>query len=393
VTLLARNGTLGIGKESGGTPGTYVPPTVGIPYTGSSGFEDLIAQIKDESVRGDDSILHGSLQGPGHAEWSIDCLAYPDLIGYMLVGMIGPDTVTAGISTTLSAATTVGATAIQTPVSLAAGTVVKVGTGAAVEYAITDGAATGAGPYTSNVTTVAGRTGVNRVGLANAHNAADPMLTPTQHTFKQNPAAGLPTWSFTYFDTYQYVSCSYGRLAELQLKIDPKGAVSLSAKATSFMSVPATTTSETYSTYDPLLGWSWQLTSGGAASSRGLTCDLTLKRAVDAIASSDGTQNPREVFAGALEADGTLKAIFESNADLGLFTGNVQLPMTVALQQPISRGGQSLSLTMSRSAWYKGKRDLSQAYSQVDFSVSGVANTTDGGVVQATLLNWVTTAY
>jgi hypothetical protein len=393
MTLLARNGTLGLGKEAPGTPGTYATPTVGIPYTGSSGFEDMIAQIKDESVRGDDSILHGSYQGPGHAEWSIDFLAYPDLLGYALVGMIGPDTVTAGISTTLSAATIVGATAIQTAVSLAAGTVVKVGTGAAVEYAWTDGAATGTGPYTSNVTTVAGRTGVNRVGLANIHSSSDPVLTPTTHTFKQNPAVALPTWSFTYFDTYQYVSCSYGRFSEIQVKIDPKGAVSLSTKATSFMSVPATTTSETYSTYDPLLGWSWNLTSGGAPSSRGLTCDLTLKRAVDAIASSDGTQNPREVFAGAIEADGTLKAIFESNADLALFLQNTQLPMTVALQQPINRGGQSLSLTMSKSAWYKGKRDMSQAYSQADFSISGVANTTDGGVVQATLLNWVTTAY
>lgn len=393
MTLLARNGTLGAGKEAPGTPGTYAPPTVGIPYTGSSGFEDIIAQLKDESVRGDDSILHGSYQGPGHAEWTIDFLAYPDLLGLALVGMIGPDTVTAGISTTLSAATTVSATAIQTAVSLPAGTVVKVGTGAAIEYAITDGAATGTGPYTSNVTTVAGKIGPNRVGLANAHSSFDPVLSPTQHVFKQNPAVALPTWSFTYFDTVQYLSCSYARFSELQLKIDPKGAVSLSTKATSFLSTSASTISETYSQYDPLLGWSWQLTSGGASSTRGLTCDLTLKRAVDAIASSDGSQNPREVFAGAIEADGTLKAIFESNADLNLFTGNVQLPLTVSLQQPVSRGGQSLSLAMSKSAWYKGKRDLSQAYSQADFSISGVANTTDGGVVQATLLNWQTTAY
>jgi hypothetical protein len=393
MALLARNGTLGWGKESPSTPGTYVVPTFGVPYTGSSSYEDMWTQVKDESVRGDDSNLHGSYQGPGHAEWQVDFLAYPDLLGCALVSMIGPDTVTAGTSTTLSAATIVGATAIQVPVSLPTGTLIKVGTGAAVEYAITDGAPTGTGLYTSNVTTVAGRTGVNRVGLANAHNLSDPVLTPTQHVFKQNPAVALPTWSFTYFDTFQWVSCSYTRFSDLQVKIDPKGAVSLSTKATSYLSVPASSVTEAYSSYDPLLGWSWQLTSGGASSTRGLTCDLTLKRAVEAIASSDGTQGPREVFAGAIDSDGTLKAIFENNLDLALVSTNTQLPMTVALAQPVNRGGQSLSLTMSKSAWYKGKRDMSQAYAQADFSISGVANTTDGGVIQATLLNWQTSAY
>jgi hypothetical protein len=393
VTQLARNGSLAIGKEAPGLPGGFVPPTFGVPYTGSSGFEDLIDQIKDESVRANDSILQGSYQGPGHGEWQLDYQAYPDLVGVPLVGMIGPDTVTAGTSTTLSAATTVGATAISVPVSLPAGTVVKVGSGAALEYAWTDGAATGTGPYISNVTTVLGRTGSNRVGLANAHSLSDPVLTPTAHTFKQAPTIALPTWSLLYYDTVQWVSASYARFSELGIKIDPKGAVQLSSKLTSMLSVPASSAAAAYSTYDPLLGWSWQLTSGGASSTRGRSCDLTIKRATEAIPSSDGTQQPREVFAGGLESDGKLKAIFENNLDFALFTSNTQLPMTVSMQQPISRGGQSLSLSMSKSAWYKGKRDMSQAYAQADFDISGVWNATDGGVVQATLLNWVTTAY
>ncbi|MQS14522.1 hypothetical protein F7Q99_20195 [Streptomyces kaniharaensis] len=393
MTQLARYGTLGLGKEGSGTPGTYAAPTVGIPYTGSSGFEDMIAQIKDESVRGNDTILQGSYQGPAHAEWTIDCLAYPDLTGHFLAATVGPDTVTAGTSTTLSAATTVGATAIQVPVSLAAGTIVKVGTGAAIEYAITDGAPTGTGPYTSNVTTVLGKTGVNRVGFANAHSSSDPVVGATTHTFKQNPAIALPTYSLTYFDTVSYVSCSYVRFSELQIKIDPKGAVTLGTKATSFPSVAASTVSETYSQYDPLLGWSWNLTNAGASSTRGKSLDATIKRAVEAIESSDGTQVPREIFAGAIEYDATLKAIFENSTDLNLFLNNSQQPLTASMQQPLTRGGQSLTLTASKTAWHKGKRDMSGSYAQADFSISGIWNSTDGGAVQATLLNWQTTAY
>ncbi|MEY9937293.1 hypothetical protein [Streptacidiphilus sp. MAP5-3] len=391
MTQLARKGILAMGKEV--TPGAFQAPTVSLPYTGSSGYEDVIASIRDESVRGDDSVLHGVYQGPAHSEWSIDLLAYPDLVGHMLCATIGPDTVTAGVSTTLSAATLVGATAIQTPVSLAAGTVVMLDTGSLVEYAWTDGTATGTGPYTSNVTTVLGKIGANRVGLQYAHASGVAAVTQTKHQFQQNPAVALPTYSFLYYDTIQWLSASYARFSELGLKIDPKGAISLSTKATAFPSVPNSTASAAYSTYDPLLGWSWNMNSGGSASTRGLTCDGTFKRAVEAISSSDGTQAPREIFAGALEYDATLKAIFENNNDISLFLQNTQLPFTVSAQQPVARGGQSLSVTSSKSAWTKGKRDMGQAYVQSDYSISGVANTTDGGVVQATLSNWQTTAY
>jgi hypothetical protein len=393
TTQLARRGWLGLGKEGSGTPGTYVVPAVTIPYTGSSGFEDIIASLRDESVRADDSVLHGVYQGPAHCEWAIDCLAYPDLLGHFLCATIGPDTVTPGTSTALSASTIAGATAIQTAASLAAGTLVTIDTGPNLEYAWTDGAATGTGPYTSNVTTQWGKTGANRVGLLYAHNSTVAVVGATVHTFKQSPSTALPTYSLTYYDTLNYWSSSYVRFSDVQVKIDPKGTVSLSTKAMGFPTVSASSAVPAYTTYDPLLGWSWQMTAAGASSTRGLTFDGTIKRAVEAVASSDGTQGPREVFAGAIEYDATLKAIYENTTDISLYTQNTQLPFVVSAQQPIVRGGQSLSLTSSKSAWTKGKRDMAQPYVQADYSISGVANTTDGGVVQAVLTNWVTTAY
>ena len=391
MTQLSRLGWLAMVKEV--TPGVWLAPTIALPYQGSSGYEDMYAPLRDESVRANDSVVQGVYQGPGHAEWQIDLDAYPDLVGHMLCATIGPDTVTAGVSTTLSALTTAGATAIQTPVSLAAGSLVKLDTAGLLEYAWTDGAATGSGPYTSNVTTVYGRTGTNRVGLQFGHAANAPVVGATQHVFKQNPAIAPPTYSLTYFDTVQYVSCSWTRFSDLQVKIDPKGKISLSTKAMSFPSVPASASAPAYTAYDPLLGWSWQLTDGGASSTRGISFDGTIKRAVEAIQSSDGVQAPREVFAGALEADYTLKAIYENAIDLNLYLQNNQLPVTVLAQQPITRGGQTLSITSSKAAWTKGKRDLSQPYAQADYSISAIANTTDSGAVQATLLNWQTSAY
>ncbi|GAA3032156.1 hypothetical protein GCM10020000_06380 [Streptomyces olivoverticillatus] len=76
-----------------------------------------------------------------------------------------------------------------------------------------------------------------------------------------------------------------------------------------------------------------------------------------------------------------------------LYLNYTQTAATASLQQPVPRGGQSLSLTMSKSGWYKGKRDLSSPYVQADFSLSGIYNTTDGGAVQAVLKNFQASAY
>ncbi len=389
MTQISRLATLGLAKEA--AAGTWLAPTVGVPFL-KGDYEDMFTELKDESIRGNDTTLQGMYQGVVHAEWQLDVLAYPDLLGHFLAGIIGPDTVTPATASTLSASVTAGATSIQTAAALPASTVIRIDTAANTEYAWTDGTATGTGPYTSNITTVLGKTGANRVGLSLAHASSAAVTTTTTHTFKQSTSP-LPTYSLTLYDTTQTVSCSYCRLSDLQVKIDPKGAVTASVKYLSFPSVTQSPQTETYSTFDPLLGWSWNMTNAGTASTRGLSYDLTVKRATEAIASSDGTQAPREVFAGPIEVDGTYKCIFENQTDMNLYLGYVQSPATAVLQQPVARGGQSLSLTMSKSGWFKGKRDFGSAYVQADFSLAGIYNTVDGGAVQAVLSNFQTTAY
>ncbi|RCH70437.1 hypothetical protein DT019_02830 [Streptomyces sp. SDr-06] len=381
MTQISRLATVGLSREV--TPGTWLAPTVGIPFT-KGDFEDMFTELKDESVRGNDTVLQGMYQGVVHAEWQLDVMAYPDLMGHFLAGIIGPDVVTPGVSTTLSSSTIAGATSISTAATIPVGSIIAIDTGTKVEYATT-GTPTGSGPYTIPIT-------VPATGLTQGHNSAVTVVSQTTHTFKQSTTP-LPTYSLTIYDTTQTLSCSYCRLSDLQLKIDPKGVVTASLKYVSFPSVVQTTQSETFSTYDPLLGWSWTMTNGGASSTRGLSFDATVKRATEAIASSDGTQTPREVFAGPIEVDGTYKCIFENQLDMNLYLNYTQTAATAALAQPVARGGQSLSLTMSKSGWYKGKRDFGSAYVQGDFSLSGIYNTTDGGAVQAVLKNYQTTSY
>ncbi|GAA2018918.1 hypothetical protein GCM10009839_13980 [Catenulispora yoronensis] len=385
MTQLSRASTLGIAREL--ALGQYLAPTMAVPFTKAS-FEDVYAQIKDESVRGDDSILHGMYQGTVDASWDIECLCYPDIVGMFLRGMIGPDTVTPGVSTTIAGTgTAVGANSIPLTASVPAGSTIAIDTGTNTEYAIT-GVPTGTGPYVTPLTSTGSGT-----ALAKTHAVGATVVSQATHLFKQS-AFQRSTFSLTVFDTIGTLGFSSAAISDMQIKIDPKSAVTLSIKMLSYPSAPQTPMAQPYSALPPMLGWQWQMSNGGAASTRGISLDLTLKRATEALHLSTGQQAPREIFAGPLEADGSYKAIFENMADLALYQQYIQGPATSTLVQPLPFGGASFALTMSQSGFYKGARDLSGPYAAASFSLSGIANAVDGGgVIQATVKNFVQTAY
>lgn len=382
MTQLSKLATLGIAKET--VAGTYVVPAAGIPFM-TCNFEDKVDPIRDESWRGNDTVLQGLYAGPTHAEWDMEFMAYPDLIGYFLRGTIGPDTVTAATSTTLSSSSTIGATSISTAASIAAGSTIRIDTAGNIEYATT-GTPTGSGPYTIPIVTPA-------AGLAIAHSSSVAVTTTTKHTFKQDPTQVLPSYSLTVYDTTQTLGYAGLKWTDLAIKIDPKGAVSFAPKGLSFPGSVQSSASETYSTYPPSIGWTWTTTQNAVASTRGLTLDFAIKRAGEAINSSDGTQGPREIFTGALECDGTYKAIFENQTDLNLFLNYTQQSVVATVITPVPFGGQSLAITMTKSGWTTGKRDLGSNYVQANFNLSGIYNTTDAGAVSVVLNNWTTAAY
>lgn len=321
------------------------------------------------------------------ADWSIDLMAYPDVVGLFLRGMIGPDTCTPGVSTTLSATTTAGATSITTAATIPLNSYIMIDSGANLEYAKT-GTPSGAGPYTIPVTGV-GTAG----GLQFGHTSGAAIVAASTHVFKQSSVPSTKaTYSLTVYDTTQTISYSGGALSDLDIKIDPKGAVTLGTKLKTFPFATASAMTPAFTQLPPALGWEWAMTNSGASSTRGLTYDLKLKRKLDVIHSSNGIQAPREIFQGAIEVDGTYKAIFENQTDMNTYINYLQTVTTATMQQPIAAGGGSLALTMSKSGWIKGKREW-QDYVEASFAIAGIYNATDGGAVQATLTNFASTAY
>lgn len=389
MTYLSRLAALGIAKES--VQGTYVPPTDSVPFTKAT-YDDQITILRDESVRANDAVLQGLYQGPWTTAVDFETWAYPDICGHFFRGIIGPDVISAGVSTTLSANTTIGATSITTAATIPALSIIQITdvAGANLEYAKT-GTPTGAGPFTIPITSGP---------LTYAHTSPTAtVVAQTTHTFTQNRTFSTvwPSYSWTVWDgadnTRGLPGCV---MSELQIKIDPKGIVSFSPKYTGWPSAITAPFTPAYSSAQPQRGWGWTMTNAGASSTRGITYDITLKRALDPVHSSDGTQGPREVFAGALESDGTYKAIFENTADYNLYYQYLQQPATALLTEPAggpNNAGTSISLGMSKSGWTKFTPDLSQPYVQADFDLAGVYNTTDTGVTTVVLRNFRASAY
>lgn len=388
MTVLSRLGFIGIAKE--GTPGTYAVPTFYIPVTKLDATDSYI-ELRDLSYRNNDTNLQGMYQGPGDSNVSIDIHAYPDALPYLLRGIIGPDTVTAGTVTTLNGNTLAGATSVTLTATVPNNSIVRIqdSGGVNVEYAQLGVFAGNTAPVTTPAT-----------GLQFAHTAAGGSVSSTSsHLFKQNPTAAQVSWSITKYDVAVNTGATSSRgfpgckISDLSIKIDPKATVTATATYMGFPSATQANPTPSFSALNPGLGWQWTMTNAGTSSTRGLMYDMNIKRPTEAIHSSDGTIGPREIFQGVLDAEGTYKAVFESDADLNLYLNYTQSPATATITQPVTSGGSIITITNSKSGWYKGKVDLSPVYAQADFNFAGIYNSTDGGALSATVTNFVVTAY
>lgn len=383
MTFLSRLAFLGAAKETtNGTP--VVPPTFSIPFTKAQ-YETIYTPLRDESVRGNDVVLQGLYQGVAEGTWDIEAHFYPDISGYWL-RHIGPDTVTAAtVNTTLAANSSIGANTISSTATIPLNTIIQIDTGSNVEWALT-GTPSGAGPFSIPITQPA-------TGLRFAHTTPAPIVSQTTHTFAQSSSTRPPSYTLAVFDNIDYRTWAGALVTELAIKIDPKGTVTFNPKFVTFPEATTTTFTPTFNAIQPFLGWEWTITNAGGASTRGLTMDFTVKRAGEAIHTGNGVQAPRETFVGALEIDGAYKAIYENANDYNLFLNYTQTPTVHTLTKPATLGGESLAITMSQSGYHKASRDLGQTYVQASYDLSGINNSTDGGITKVVLKNWTTAAY
>lgn len=392
MTYLSRTARLGIAAET--TDATWTAPAFTVPFEAGTRFRDRITQLYDTTIRASDVVEFQDIQ-QGHywTEWTLNTLAYADLAGWFLRAMIGPDQYTAGVVTTFAASANPGAKTVSLTAAPPSGSVLMLGSGTTLEYTLC-GTVTGTGPYTVPIATPAG-------GLAYAHTAGDAAQSQAVHLFQQNRPIGTPLWpsySLTTDDgaeTLGWPGCILGTLA---IKVTAQGYVSFSTTWNGFPPAAEATFTETETTVQAPSGWGWDITTAAATSTRGITLDLTLARELDVIPTLSGYQAPYCIMPGPMRTTGAYRAVFDTTADLNLYRQAVQEPAVWAFTQPVQSGGAAITVTLTRSGWTDGAASLDDPgrYVTADFSLAGIANTTDSphsGVAQVQLANFWQASY
>ena len=384
-SVLSATAKLGIAAET--TDATYAVPSFTVPFMSGTKYRSAITQLVDRTVRGTDVDTQAIAQGHYWSDWTITTEAYADWAGWLYRAMIGPDQFTPGTVTAFAQPSVPGAPSVLLAAPPPAGSVLQLGTGAALEYARA-GTPSGSGPYTVPVTTA----------LRFAHGTGDPAQSQATHLFQQNRplGSGWPSYSLTTDDGVDQLGWPGCVLGRVRLEVGTSGYAKLVSDWSGFPQQAAATFAENQSAAQPFAAWSWGITTAGGTSTRGVSLDLALTRVLDIVPALGGYQGPYVIGAGAMRASGAYKAIYDTAADLNLYRQAIQEPAVWTLTQPVLQGGSSIAVTLSLSGWTAGAVSLEEQYVTADFKMSGIANTLDSpnsGVSSVTLVNWWNQSY
>jgi hypothetical protein len=125
--------------------------------------------------------------------------------------------------------------------------------------------------------------------------------------------------------------------------------------------------------------WQGTVTIGGTAVSTSVEGKVDVKRAASMIYGIANTQNPYQIFVGALETTGSFKFVMESDTELTRFLTNTQPSITLDWSNGAGAAATQFAMTLTKGAYHAAVIDRSKDYVEVDIEFTGISNTTDAG--------------
>lgn len=177
-------------------------------------------------------------------------------------------------------------------------------------------------------------------------------------------------------------------LEQLDLKFSVDGGLEYTTKANSKTSAIGTTTTPTYGTVNPLLGWQAALTIDGVSNADLIGFDLSIKRKADIVTTAQDTQAPKTIILGPMGVSGKMTFAVEDDTELNYFLQNTQPATVITLTQSAN---VSLTLQMSKCAMSKAAYSRSKDYVELDVNYEGIYNATDAGPMLIQVVNAVAT--
>lgn len=195
-------------------------------------------------------------------------------------------------------------------------------------------------------------------------------------------AADAQPTSFTLVDFYAAAVRAYAGLMvhDFSLKFSAEGLLEWDAKSTGWASATTTTPTPTFSTITPTPVWQATVTIGGSTVSTAVSGNIDMKRSVTPVYGISNTQNPYQVFLGALEVTGKITFVMEADTELTRFLTNTQPSITINWAQGTGATATQIQAVMTKGAYVAAVIERSKDYVEVTIDLNAQGNTTDASI-------------
>lgn len=193
-------------------------------------------------------------------------------------------------------------------------------------------------------------------------------------------ADAQPT-AFTLTDFYAANVRSYPgcQIHDLTLNFSADGLMEFDAKATGWASETVSTPSPSFTTVLPTPSWQGTVSIAGVAVAYAVDGSLSLTRSVEPIYGISDTQDPYQIFVGALETSGTFSFVMETDAELTRYLTNTQPAIVLDWTNGSGSTETQISATITKGAYVAASIDRGKDHVEISVDVTGLANVTDAG--------------
>jgi hypothetical protein len=176
---------------------------------------------------------------------------------------------------------------------------------------------------------------------------------------------------------------------DLDLKFSAEGLLEYDAKATGFASTGATTPTPSFTTQLPLPVWTGTVSVGGTVISNAIMGNIAMKRPVTPIYGISNTQNPYQVFVGALEVTGKVTFVMEADLQLTNYLTNTQPTLVFNWTTGSAATLVQIQATMTKGAYVVANIGRGKDFVEVAVDFNAMGNLTDSGTVGYSPIKWV----
>jgi hypothetical protein len=177
-------------------------------------------------------------------------------------------------------------------------------------------------------------------------------------------------------DVRSYPGCQF---SDFSLKFNADGMLEYDTKTTGWASSTVADPTPTFSTVLPTPVWRGTVSIGGSAVATAMEGSIEMTRGVTPIYGISNTQNPYQVFLGALEVTGNIKFVMESDAQLINFLNNTQPAIVLNWAYGAGATAVQIQATISKGAYTAAVIERGDDFVSVAIEFNAQANTTDDG--------------